>query len=441
MLEINLRDYQSEVVAQIQDRDMVVMPTGTGKSAVIAAVADKFRGNSVIIVVPTLELKSQLSAAMKRWGVPAEVAVWKSAQSLKHAVWLHDECHHSAAASWDKLIALNPGATHIGFTATPLRLDGRPLKGFSRLVEPHPIGWYMERGYLCPKLTEYTVDLGLGDWPAQSDLEEAFTRLDKKTVYGSVIENYKKLAPEKCRSVVFATTIAHSEKVSQAFRDAGVKSAVIHSGMKAADRRKLMEDFRSGEISQLVNVYILGEGIDVPDVNTVILLRPTESLAMYYQWVGRALRPGKNEATVLDFVGNLVRHGSVKHNQGWADEYAEAVERELIDNSYVCVCANCGEVLSYPGQRCPVCGHKVEKLVKGSQLPKEKQGMLKEFALSPFAQQIVRARKKASPIDGANMLIKNRRLFQPGDRALLMQYLSRWLDGGLVSYYYNEITK
>lgn len=443
MQEITLRDYQAKVLAQVTDRDMVVMPTGTGKSAVIAAVANKFRwqGKSVVVVVPTLELKAQMTATLRRLGVGAEVAVWKSAQALKHDVWLHDECHHSAASSWDKLIAQNPGSVHIGFTATPIRLDGRPLKGFKRMIEPHPIGWYMEQGYLCPKLKEYTVDLGLGEWPAQSDLEEAYSRLDRRTVYGSVIENYSRLAPEKCRSVVFATTIAHCEKVSQAFRDAGVSSAVIHSGMKTADRKKLMEDFRKGELSQLVNVYILGEGIDVPDVNMVCLLRPTDSLAMYYQWVGRALRPGKEEAVVLDFVGNLIRHGSVQHNQGWADEYAAALEKEVLDNSYVCVCANCGEVLSYPGQRCPVCGHKKEEVVKGSRLPKEKQGLLKEYALSPFAYQVMKARKRPSPIDGANMLIKNRGLFQPGDKALLMQYLTNWLDKELASYYYREITK
>lgn len=439
-MAITLRDYQLEVVSEVRGGDMVVMPTGTGKSAVIAAVAQRYtsQGLSVLVVVPTVELKNQLAATLRRWAAKAEVAVWKSAQGLKHDVWLHDECHHSAAASWDKLLTANPEATHIGFTATPVRLDGRPLKGFSRLLEPHPVGWYMERGYLCPELVEYTIDLGV-DWPDLEDLEAAYQRLDRGSIYGCVVDNYLQLAP-KAKSVVFATTIAHCEKVCQSFQKAGVASEVIHSGMKAAERKRLMEHFQSGALRQLVNVYVLGEGVDVPDVDTVVMLRPTASAAMYYQWVGRALRPGKARAVVLDFVGNVLRHGSVTHNQGWAVEYAEALERELLEESFVCLCANCGEILKYPGQTCPACGHRRERLAKGGEIPKERRGELKQLALSPFAVQIVRASHKGEPVKGANMLLRHKSLYRPGDGVLLMQYLSRCLDRDTAGYYYREIT-
>ena len=436
---LQLRTYQQEVVEQVQDRDMVVMPTGTGKSAVIAAVASKFSGKSVLVVVPTVELKSQLTDVLRKWGVKTEVMVWKSASTMKHDVWLHDECHHSAAASWDKLVTGNPNAVHIGFTATPLRLDGKPLKGFSRLVEPRPIGWYMDNGYLCPKLREFTIDLGI-DALDMVDLDCQFAALDKRTIYGGIVENYLKLAPQQRRAIVFATTVEHCYKVSDAFKRAGVVSEVIHNGQPAKERRALMQRFRDGEIEQLVNVYLLGEGVDVPDVNTVVMLRATESTAMYYQWVGRALRAGKKEAFILDYVGNVLRHGSVGHNLGWKDIYEEALQTEIVEKSYICVCANCGEVLRYPGQTCPVCGHKQQKLAKARTLPKERQGELKELALTPFTVEIMRAIKKVDPIEGANWLVSRKSLYSKNDSVVLMQYLTRWLDRQLALYYFNEIT-
>jgi superfamily II DNA or RNA helicase len=436
-----MRDYQLEVYNSVQPGDMVVMPTGTGKSRVIAALAMKYADRRVLIVVPTVELKEQMYYLMTQWGIPADVKVWKSAAKDTHDVWIHDECHHTASASWEKLIEGNDRAIHIGFTATPMRLDGKPLAGFKRLIEPHPMGWYMERGYLCPTLKEYTVDLGVTQWTDKEflDIEAQFERLDRKKIYGGMVENYRRYQFESTRSIVFGTTVEHCYKIRDTFNEAGVRSEVIHSGMAAVDRRARMRMFKDGEIEQLVNVFVLGEGVDVPDVNMVILLCPTNSKARYYQWVGRALRAGKPEARVLDFVGNLLRHGSVANNMGWKEDYEKALMQDKISQSVICLCGNCGGLLKYPSQTCPVCGYKKPKIVKAQDLPKELQGKLIEYFLTPFGGQIIKASGYSDPIKGANHLVKNKKLYQPKDYNALMNYLTQRVDKELAMMYYKEI--
>lgn len=438
-----MRDYQEEVYSSVQPGDMVVMPTGTGKSRVIAALAMKYAEmrRRVLIVVPTVELKEQMSYLMTAWGIAADVKVWKSAAKEEYDVWIHDECHHTAAASWEKLITGNERAIHIGFTATPMRLDGKPLVGFKRLIEPHPMGWYMDRGYLCPTLKEYTVDLGVTQWTDKEylDIDAQYERLDRKIIYGGVIENYRRYSFETTRSIVFGTTVEHCYKIRDTFNEAGVKSEVIHSGQTVIDRRARMRMFKEGEIEQLVNVFVLGEGVDVPDVNMVVILCPTNSKARYYQWIGRALRAGKPEARVLDFVGNLLRHGSVAHNLGWKDEYEKSLMEDKIAKSVICKCGKCGEILKYPSQTCPVCGKMAPKIIKAQELPKELQGQLIEYLLTPFGGQIIKAKGYDDPIKGANYLVKNRKLYQPKDSDALKRYLTRRFDIELAMVYYREI--
>lgn len=440
---MQLRPYQSDLIGQALDRDIICIPTGTGKGAIVANIAKQYqqKGSNVVIVVPTIELKYQTIKTLESWKCPLEsvtVSVWLSASELDADLWLHDECHHSASETWQKLLE-KPGI-HIGFSATPSRLDGKPLKGFKRVLEPYSIQWFMLHGYLCSDLSEFTIDLGYDLTDVMDDCEGQYVRLNYRAVYGRVIEEFGKVWTDDTKAIIYGVTIKHCYHIAAQFQQSGYSVAVIHSELPKAVRAKILEDFRDGRIRVLVNVAILTEGVDIPDANLLGMIRSTSSLPLFRQMIGRVLRP-KPSAIILDFVGNLTRHGSVKSCTGWTEDFDRDIKRDLDNASVVLCCSSCGTVKRY-GQPCPNCGAEFDKQVKPSQLPRELSGYtLTEYIVTPYQQVLNRLSKSGNDRDWVTKKLIKARALMTGfnDAILLQQFLDNRYSDRLASKIYRAI--
>lgn len=350
-----LRDYQIKDVDRIRTefrggaRGVIYQaPTGSGKTVVFADIARSVvqKNNRVWIIVHRQELVDQCSRALTILGVPhgivagGRVAVMNhpvlicSVQSLVRRLdkvgpvdlMIIDEAHHSVAGSWAKIIDARPNARILGVTATPERLDGRGLGKksggcFDVLIAGPSIQELVAAGHLA-KTIEYIpqqiADLANmkivgGDFA----VGDAAARMDKPTVTGDAIDQYEKHCPG-VPAIVFCTRIQHAENVAAAFRARGWRSESIDGKLPDAARRARIQGLGNGGIQVLTSCEIVNEGTDIPVVTAAILLRPTKSLGLYLQQVGRIMRPapGKANAIILDHVGNCMRHG-------WADDERE----------------------------------------------------------------------------------------------------------------------
>lgn len=274
-----------------------------------------------------------------------------------------DECHHSLAAGWLKVIRkfMEEGTKVLGLTATPWRLSGEGLgRVFNHMVKGPSVRWLIENGFLCdyrafaPSIPDLSgVHSRHGDF-VRSEVEEA---VDKPTLTGDAIGHYQRLAGGK-RAVAFCVSIAHSEHVSASFRESGINAAHLDGNTPKEQRRRTIAAFRRGEIQVLTSVDIFGEGFDIPAVEAAILLRPTQSLSLHLQQVGRALRtaPGKERAVILDHAGNLMRLGMPDADFDWSLADIEKKAKKKGEASVaVRQCVKCFGVFT-PAPFCPYCG-------------------------------------------------------------------------------------
>jgi superfamily II DNA or RNA helicase len=187
------------------------------------------------------------------------------------------------------------------------------------------------------------------------DLEQAAQAFGDRAAIGDAVSHYRRrLHPGT--AICFCCTIEHAEQMAGAFRAAGIRAAAVSGGTPAEERKRLISGLGTGEVEVLSSCMIISEGTDIPSVGGAILMRPTASLSLYLQMVGRALRPapGKQEAVILDHVGNAHRHGLPTDEREW--NLAGRRRREgvsiPIKDCPVCFCS-CPSA----AQVCPDCGH------------------------------------------------------------------------------------
>jgi superfamily II DNA or RNA helicase len=181
--------------------------------------------------------------------------------------------------------------------------------------------------------------------------------MDRPAIVGDAIGHYRTLCRGK-RAVVFAAGVSNSQNIVAQFNAAGIPAEHVDGSMQSAERDAIVDRFRRGETLILSNADLFGEGFDVPAIEAVILLRPTKSLSLYLQQVGRALRPmaGKDVAIILDHAGNSLRHGLPDDVREWSLEDREKrAKREALDVP-VRQCEECFFVYR-PAPKCPQCGH------------------------------------------------------------------------------------
>jgi DNA repair protein RadD len=349
---IELRPYQIQGKAQLRDayrrgarRVIYQLPTGGGKTVVFADLSASAvsKGNSVLVLVHRQELVKQAHAKLAMAGVPAgiisEGTVTNADLSVQVAsvqtlirrldcarqfnLIVVDECHHALGDTYRTIFEHQKSAKLLGVSATPSRLDGRGLgEVFDAIVCGPSIKELTALGYLCPSrlfTADRSVDLrGVGSKGGDYNSGELVAALRTAMITGDAVAQYRAHA-DRLPAIAFCVTVEHAEEVAQQFRNAGYRSACVHGGTPKQERDALIAGLGSGDVDVLTSCDLISEGLDVPGVAAVILLRPTLSLTLYMQQIGRGLRPapGKAELIVLDHVGNLKRHGLPDAERAW----------------------------------------------------------------------------------------------------------------------------
>lgn len=353
MTELALRPYQERAIASLRGayakgaRSVCFqLPTGGGKTVIFSHVVRGAvtRGHPVLILAHRQEIAEQIDEALTALDVPhgiiaagrkpregrvqvaSVMTLAKRLAAYRPAPGLIviDEAHHALAATWQRILGAFPQAKVLGVTATPQRLDGRGLgEVFDRLVCGPSTAELMRQDFLSPSVVyapKQGPDLeGVRIVGGDYEKGELSRRMAASGLVGDAVEHYRKLADHK-PAIAFCCSIEHSKAVAQRFRSAGYRAEHVDGDTPKELRRERIAALARGEIDVLTNCSLFGEGVDVPALGAVILLRPTASLALHLQMVGRALRPapGKERAIILDHAGNSFCHGLPDDPHEWS---------------------------------------------------------------------------------------------------------------------------
>ena len=336
-LSIVLRSYQVGVKFHILDTWqthkalMVQMPTGTGKTQLLASVIydhlKEERGKCVWIVAHRRELVEQIEETVARHGISKEderVKVmsiqwlsrhWENVDDERPSLIVIDETHHALAETYKELWLRYPEAKKLGMTATPCRLNGKGFTDlFDTLITSDSIADFIRQGWLSTfdyvsirsdSNDQRLID-GLSKRGADGDyqVKEMDAVLNRRPSIERLYESVRQYADGK-KGIVYAISISHAWNIAKYYKEHGMNAVAIDSKTPAKERKRLVKDFRQGRIQVLVNVDVFSEGFDCPDVEFIQLARPTLSLAKYLQQVGRGLRKtdGKDCCVMIDNVG------------------------------------------------------------------------------------------------------------------------------------------
>lgn len=272
-----------------------------------------------------------------------------------------DECHHSAANTWEAIYDYFPRAVRFGLTATPRRTDGKGLDHlYTDIVSTITMREAIDSGYLAKPLCivpeQYHIDVGIksGDY----DPQEQARLLGKTQIVGDVIANYAHVF-NGLPVLVACSTFEHASMMSESFTKAGWKFEHIHSNLADHERKRMLREIRTGKLHGLCTVGIGIEGMDIPGLYGLIWLRRTLSLTIYLQFIGRVLRPmeGKEYGIIFDPVGNLFIHGFPEAERIWTLEGSELQgSQENTDTPAMRICPRCGVANASANIECHFCG-------------------------------------------------------------------------------------
>ena len=329
-----LRDYQIDICSRVSEAFehhrsvMVQMPTGTGKTMVLAELVKqlmmKDEGVRILIVAHRRELIEQIKATIKRMKMDSRNITVESIQTISRRIAtigfapslvVIDEAHHALAKTYKMMWETWPDAKFLGLTATPCRLNGKGFTDlFDVLVQSWDIPTFIKEKWLSTydfvsiKADSRTQQLisSLKKRGADGDyqVKEMDAVLNKRPSIERLYNCVMEYAHNR-KGFVYAININHARSIAEYYQSQGVKAVAIDSHTPVKERERIISSFRSGGLQVLVNVDIFSEGFDCPDVEFIQLARPTLSLAKYLQMVGRGLRPskGKTNCMIIDNVG------------------------------------------------------------------------------------------------------------------------------------------
>lgn len=396
-----LRPYQETAVSRaleaLRNRPILVLPTGGGKTICATSIVHR-RGGRVLWLAHRRELIGQGARTLAGMGLhvgqilagvepddtaPVQVA---SVQTLLRRpvpqadLVVIDECHHATKdGGYATVLAKYPDAEVLGLTATPFRLDGRGLgeAGFREILVGATVQQLVDLDVLhAPKVyAPGSPNLrGVKKTAGDYNLHQVEQLVDRAPLHGDVVTTWKQRADGR-RTVCFAVTIAHSEHLRDAFRAAGIRAEHIDAKTGLSEREDVLGRLAAGEIHVMCNVGIVTEGWDLPALECASIARPTASLGLHLQCIGRVVRaaPGKEGALVLDHAGNTARHGLITDPIVYSLE--GRVAKAEIRNGIV-LCPQCKHATRGRMETCPACGHvrPVEKV----EIPKAAAGELRE---------------------------------------------------------------
>ena len=407
-----LRDYQQDLLEQAvaglipgKARLMLQLPTGGGKTHIAGALLRRWLHDErkAVWLTHRQELADQTCGMLADAGVTAiSLKTWESgndapsvpngvvilmAQTVgrrtnRMQVWgrygrddllVIDEAHHATADGWERAIDQWPGQV-IGLTATPWRLS--KAEGFDHLFEEllhgpqvsqlQADGWLCWSRVLMPRPEEIirggTINT-VGEY-SESGIKQA--NQDRPDVMTAGALRFWQLHAAERQTIVYAISQEHARNLTAVFNEAGIPTAVMLGDTLPLDRAEAVKTFGNGSLRVLVNVAVATEGFDLPDASCVVITRPTMSLALYLQMVGRGLRPKANDGNclILDLAGNAELHGLPEQNRHWSLEprgsspggeapVIHCEECSAVSPAASHDCVNCGEPF---GKDCSRCG-------------------------------------------------------------------------------------
>jgi superfamily II DNA or RNA helicase len=343
---------------------LVTVGCGAGKSYIFAKMADRTKGQ-VLVLTHRRELLDQTGSLFREHGINARIEMIlteanRLGQYERPALIITDEAHLSRSNSWMKV--LDYYNTHtVGFTATPVRLDGKPLGDiYDSLVTGVSVKWLIDNHrlapyeYYAPTVVEADgLRVQAGDYVIK-DMEQL---MSDRAIYSDVLKSWERLAKDQ-KTIAYCVSVKHARETAAMFCKAGYPAVEIDGGTPPRKRAQIMEDFRNGKITVLCNVGIISEGVSIDDVTCCLLLRPTESHALYWQQGMRAMRyqPGK-VATIIDCVGNYSRNPLFDADVEWSlTSSLRKKPRINADGDFsIRTCPKCFKVFKTASQ-CPYCG-------------------------------------------------------------------------------------
>lgn len=409
---MQLRYYQNDSVQSVFDyfsqnggNPIIAMPTGTGKSIVIAAfcmkVLELFPGQRIVIATHVKELIEQNHAKLLAiWpSAPAGIysasvgrrdiapitfvgiqTVAKRPQEFGHVdLLLIDECHlvgSGANTNYLQFIAglraINPHIKAIGLTATPYRLgmgmvtDGGIFSDICYdLTDRLSFNRLIAEGFLAPLISRRMVtELDVSDVKkvggeyVPGDLQRA---VDKAPITSAALIEASKVGYNRKHWLVFAAGLTHADHICEMLNLMGIPSAVISGDMPRAEREQVLADYKSGVYRAVVNNNVLTTGFDFPGIDMIVMLRPTSSPGLWVQMLGRGTRPceGKDNCLVLDFAGNTRRLGPINDpvipkKKGTGGGGTAPVR----------LCPDCNSYSHASARVCECCGHEFPNVIK-----------------------------------------------------------------------------
>lgn len=384
-----LRPYQTDLVEMTRTafkhgykRPLAVLPCGAGKTVCFADMAHRHVAKNprayVWFLVHRRELVAQTLTTFNISGIPSDHVMVGMVQTVARSLTtdsltvarhphtypapsliIFDEAHHATATTWRRVTDAYPDVPVIGLTATPVRRDGTALSSvFDTLVVGAEALTLTREGYLAPYdyYAPRTVDMRtVRVRGADYDMDDVTDVMLESRVYGDVI---KYLDPSR-KTIIYCPSVRYSMLLVERLREAGIEAQHFDGTTPTREREYIVDNFRTGTLRVLTNVDLVGEGFDVPDCDTVMLLRPTQSLALYIQQSMRAMRPAQNKrAQVYDFVGNCYRHGMPTDPRQWTLSGRLVCSNPTAEPDVTCRrCEGCHLVYGGVSAVCPYCGH------------------------------------------------------------------------------------
>jgi DNA repair protein RadD len=400
-----LRDYQQRAITALYEwfrnnaygNPVLELPTGAGKSHIVAQLCRDIMAENpsarVLMLTHVKELIEQnagklrdawpnapmgiFSAGLGRKDIDAITfagiqSIYRHAKRLGHVhLVVIDECHlvnNNRDGRYRKLLdaltEINPDLRVVGLTATPYRLgQGMLDQGedalFSDIISVVSISELVAKGYLSPLRSKLPpkgqIDLlGVGKVAGEFNQREleAAARLSEIEAVEAIIQ----YSGGRGSWLIFCTGVDHSEEVASALRQRGVSAASITQNTPKDKRAELIAEFKAGRIQALTNCNVLTTGFDHPGIDLIAFLRATMSAGLYMQMAGRGMRiaEGKTDCLVLDFAGNIERHGPVTNVK---PSKRSRREDGIEGDSPVKACPECHELVLISEMTCPACGH------------------------------------------------------------------------------------
>lgn len=395
--ELKLYDFQEPYIHEVRlakrrhQHVLLQAATGWGKTTGVTHMLGLSyqKGHSCNIYVHLVELVDQIAERLERYGIPFSYVASgypRGDEKIRLCLtktfirrigeerpprWSYsDECQHIEANEWQLIRSFAPDCKDLGGSATPIRLDKKPLRNsYSYMVKTQQIKELISLGQLVPPVVYAPPNnIDLSAYGRNSDgevnLQSQALEYEKKQITGDVIKHYESVCPD-VPFVVFVPTLKFGADVAERFTAAGYPTKVISSKLTKFERRSMIKGFVNGSIRGLVNVNLITEGVDIPSIGCVIWLRHTESLNIWMQGNGRSLRSdkanGKTCAYILDHVGNTYLHGLPDADREWSLDYELPIRKKKGSRSLPLKrCEACFAIWE-SGNICPQCGTALEQ--------------------------------------------------------------------------------